>query len=141
MSRSLLAGRLKAPALVSLRVIASPATLRDRGGWFGFWNKLMMNLNNLPICCLIGPTGPVAGARMFADRNQEAHHHGNRCGSGFQRAPVPARSRRGWREWMAGLSPVPTPEAMARNKVGGVISQTLPYPKKHDDSTTLPTRC
>lgn len=36
MSRSPPRGRLKAPALVLPRVLNSPATLRDRGGWFCF---------------------------------------------------------------------------------------------------------
>lgn len=34
MSRPPLRGGLKAPALVSLRVLNSPATLGNRGGWF-----------------------------------------------------------------------------------------------------------
>jgi hypothetical protein len=36
MSRSLPRGRLKASALVLPRVLNSPATLRNQGGWFCF---------------------------------------------------------------------------------------------------------
>ncbi len=39
MSRSSLRGRLKAPALVLPRVLNSPATLSNQGGWIGFETK------------------------------------------------------------------------------------------------------
>jgi hypothetical protein len=71
MFRSLLRGWLKAPALVLLRVLNSPATLRDRGGWFGYSNESIMNLSKILILLLICIMGPVLGVEMSAEWHEE----------------------------------------------------------------------
>ena len=141
-------GRLKVVAVVSVRLVNTPATLRNRGGWFCFWNKLMMDMNNILTFCQIGPCGPVSGPRMFADRNQEAESSRQSVRLRFPKSagPGPFKAR------LAGMDG----RSITRSHpgIGGSqpvhrrgpaqppnISQTLPYPKKHDDPHPMPPRC